>query len=250
MKQITCPACDATLAPESINIKEGVALCPSCGKLSRLAELVEREIPDPTVLTTSPKGCSYQKTLDGFDLAVSTASPGSAVFMLLFTGFWNSVLLVFLSVALSGLYANLIGPLPKWFPGVQGGTGGPQTNGHPMSLGESLFILLFLTPFILIGVGTLIAAIYGFFGRIVVSVAGSEGRIRNIAGPFHWTRRFDASDVQSISMGQTSYQVNNRHLPRIEIRTGEKTIGLCNGLRDDRMRWVLGSLTILLTKTA
>ncbi len=35
----TLPDCDETIAPEDINIKEGVALCPQCGKLSRLSQL-------------------------------------------------------------------------------------------------------------------------------------------------------------------------------------------------------------------
>lgn len=52
-----CPDCDEPLKAEDINIKEGVALCPICSKLSRLSSLNTSSRSIAEFLDKPPAGC-------------------------------------------------------------------------------------------------------------------------------------------------------------------------------------------------
>lgn len=74
MSENFCPGCGAGLPVESINIAEGVALCPDCGRLSRLRDVVDRKRPINEVLADPPRGCSL--TQQGHEI-VATVRRGS-----------------------------------------------------------------------------------------------------------------------------------------------------------------------------
>ena len=144
MSDYFCPSCDTPLASEHINIAEGVALCPGCGKLSRLSEVVEHERPSDEIVNDPPPGCSLNNEINATVIRISLRSVGGCVGSLAVCLFWNGITSVFVLIALSGLYANLIGPVPAWFPA-------PTMDDGPMGLGMTIFLCLFLTPFVTIG---------------------------------------------------------------------------------------------------
>jgi hypothetical protein len=111
-----CPACDNVLTADTINIKEGVALCPKCGKLSRLSELTYSDRSIQEILSKPPAGCSIIALDHGVIARASLRSVSGFIFPALFALFWNGVISLFVSQAIAGLYANLIGPVPEWFP--------------------------------------------------------------------------------------------------------------------------------------
>jgi hypothetical protein len=41
-----------------MNIAEGVALCPSCGRLSRLSQIIEFHKPMRELIDHPPRGCT------------------------------------------------------------------------------------------------------------------------------------------------------------------------------------------------
>ncbi|MDB5357290.1 MAG: hypothetical protein JWN24_3743 [Phycisphaerales bacterium] len=242
----TCPACGQPIAANDINIHEGVGLCRSCGKLSRLADIADQPAVDVSALATPPVGCSCDEPFGG-DLAVraSARSFGAALGALAICLFWNGIVSIFVVFLIGGLYTHFIGPLPKWFPV-------PSSNGkNDMSyndpLGTWLFLCLFLTPFVLIGLGMILVFLMCLFGRVEVLVTGSDGRVRTGFGPFSWTRRFDASRVKRVVVGQTSYSQNGQTKALIQIEA-DRNVKFGSMLPDERRTWMLGVLHVLLVQ--
>ncbi len=129
-----CPDCDAAITADDINIREGVALCPGCGALKRLGELSLTTRPVAEILAQPPAGCTAEPTGQGAHVVASLRSIGGFIVTLFFALFWNGIVSVFVVHALCGLYANLVGPLPAWFPALDAKNGVPRLNGAPMEL--------------------------------------------------------------------------------------------------------------------
>src|SRR5437868_14236 len=107
-----CPDCDESLAAEAVNIKEGVALCPKCGTLSRLSELNYGDRSMEEILGQPPSGCSITPLGQVVVATASLRSVGGFLVTVAFALFWNGIVSVFVLLAIAGLYTNLIGPLP------------------------------------------------------------------------------------------------------------------------------------------
>jgi hypothetical protein len=243
-----CPNCGQPIATDDINVGEGVALCRGCGKLSRLSEVLEQPTTDPTAITRPPAGCSYDGSYAGATvIRASLRSIGSAAGMLAICLFWNGIVSVFLVQAIGGLYFHFVGDLPEWFPMASAGEG---SRGHPIPLGMTLFLCLFLTPFVVIGV-CMIGAFFCFlFGAVEVDVSGSDGRVRTSIGVLRWTRRFDASQVTRVSLGQTKWQENGRSKELIEIEAADRTVRFGTMLSPERRQWLMTVLHMLLVRRA
>ena len=241
----TCPACGQPIATNDINMNEGVGLCRSCGKLSRLGEIAVQPEIDAKALATPPAGCSCDEQIGG-DLVVraSLRSPGAAVGTLAVCLFWNGIVSVFVLIAIAGLYTNLVGPLPRWFPAPTS-NGKNGSLGPNMPLGMTLFLCVFLIPFVVIGLGMFLAFLMCLVGRIEVVVTGTDGRVRTGFGPFNWTRRFDPSRVKRVVIAQTSYEQNGQRKPLIQIEA-DRTIKFGSLLPDERRAWMLGVLHLQL----
>ena len=240
-----CPACAQSIATDDINVKDGVAHCRSCGKLSRLADLIDQPSVDPKVLETPPAGCSYDQAIDGGAVVrASLRSPGVAVGLLAFCLFWNGIVSTFLLTAIGGLYTNLIGPLPQWFP-VWMNSGKRGQLGPNMHLGETLFLCIFLIPFVVVGLGMFLAFLIRVIGRVEMIILGNEGKVRTGFGPFNWTCRFDASQVKRVTVGRTSYEQNGQFKPLISIEA-DRTVKFGSMLPDDRRAWMLSAAQLLL----
>jgi len=240
----TCPACGQPLAIDDINIKEGVGLCRACGKLSPLSLIAEVPAADPSLLAKPPDGCSFAEPMGGgLIVRASLRSPGTAVAMLAICLFWNGIVSIFVLLAIAGLYTNLIGPLPHWFPGPPGGKSGSNIG---MPLGMAIFLCIFLIPFVTIGlilIGTFLNMV---MGRIEVRIESGIGLVRTGFGPFNWTRKFDASKVKRVIDGQTSWESNGRRQQVVQLETEDKTIKFGSMLTERRREWMMGLLHVLL----
>jgi len=240
-----CPFCDNLLTSDAMNIKEGVALCPSCGKLSRLSDLNTSGRSISEILARPPDGCSISS--DGHRV-VATVSLRSWISFLTYTGvalFWNSMLSVFVLTAIAGLYTNLIGPLPQWFPAPGLNDGKPEMNGRPMELGMTLFLCLFLIPFVMIGIMMIGAAIMNLLGKVEVVIFEFDSYVATGVGPLRWKKRFDPREVRSVEYGMTAWQSNGNSLPLIEIKA-DRTVKFGSQMQDHRMEWLVMVLRQLL----
>ena len=240
MSDYYCPACDAPLSSEDINIAEGVALCPSCGKLARLSDLIEYERPSKEVINDPPPGCSMVNQFDAMVIRVSLRSFSGFLGALFVCLFWNGITGIFVLIALAGLYTNIVGPLPAWFPA-------PDFDDQ-MGLGMSLFLCLFLTPFVLIGLAMLGAVLLAMAGSLLVRVGGDWATVKTGVGPIGYTRRFDPRKVQRVSTGRTKWKSNDQTKPLIEIEA-DRTVRFAAGLEEAKRDWLIAVLRRLFKTT-
>jgi hypothetical protein len=234
-----CPDCDQQIQADDINIREGVALCPGCGKLSRLSELNAGERSAAEVLDSPPSGCAVYPLGNAVVVSASLRSFGTAVGCLAIALFWNGIVSVFVLIAFCGLYTNLVGPLPNWFPAP--GKGNVNAKGGPMELGEALFLCVFLIPFVTVGTGLAGAVVLTIFGKIRVVVDEFDSYVATGVGFLRWKSRFDARAVRAVNRSFSTWKTNDRHQPLIEL-VANRTIKFGSFLREERMEWLLAVL--------
>lgn len=229
-----CPLCGEELPIESINITEGVALCPSCGKLSRLADVAGRKRPMAELIARPPKGCSIYERGQDVIMRVSLRSLGGFLAALFISLFWNGIVSVFVLIAVAGLYTNLVGPLPNWFPA-------PQNNNQAMGLGESIFLCIFLIPFVTVGSVMIGVTLMNLSGKVEVWLADREASVGTGVGLLVWRSRFDPTAVRGVTVGNSTSQSNGKTSPVIVIEA-DRTIKFGSMLSDDRREWLQAML--------
>jgi hypothetical protein len=234
-----CPECSAILDALDINIAEGVALCPSCGVLTRLSQLVAALPPlDPAA--PPPRGCSL--TTEGLDtmLTATCTSKRGAVGFFLFAAFWNSIVGIFVITALGGLYANLVGPLPSWVPKMANSN---ANGGPPMDLGMSIFMALFMVPFVLVGLLVIWLFLVALAGVVRVTIRTGTARIFSGIGRVGRTTHVELSSIAAVRIheklkpsdeGEGSYEISLEG-PASPIRFGSM-------LTRERRNWLATAL--------
>lgn len=236
-----------------MNLKEGVVLCPSCGTLTRLSQLL-RPVGDEAVAVDwsstandiwrqPPSGCSVRGSRDNIIIKATTRSLGTAAGLAFFAVFWNAIVSVFLVIAISGVYGYLIGKLPGWFPAPSG------NKKSPIPFGISLFMLLFLTPFVLVGLGLIRAILVSLFGSVILHVEHGRARVSTGIGMLRRWRRFQVDEVTRVSLGEHELKwqndSSNKPTRAVHIEAG-KVIRAGNDLSEARMKWFGSAATLLL----
>jgi len=187
-----CPRCDASLPVESINIQEGVALCPGCGALSRLKEIVDQTRPTGEILSHRPRGC----TIEEGDQEIFVA------------------------------------------PEMEGGD----------SLGMTLFLCVFLTPFVTIGAFLIATVLTTAFGAVQAVIREELVLIRTGIGRIAWTKRFDPRQFRQLTTTTTTkWQKNNEPTEVIEV-IADETVQFGSMLARERREWMAAVLKEMLSK--
>lgn len=210
-------------------------------------------------------------------------------FFLLFATFWNSITWLFVFLALSGSMpsptSQHINPHPIPTPAetapqpptspseplnVEAATPTSSTSPAPSPAppatppaappaelhsattagsGIEWFLLLFMIPFVLIGLVTASLAILGLFGRCEVTLRNHAGEAFTGVGPpslhLGWTRRFSADLVRAVNIRNSNSSTNgkpNKHI--VIVADNDVPLGLF--LSPDRRRWLAGALRSLL----
>ena len=158
-----------------------------------------------------PRGIKMERTTDGGVVIKSRIFSGIAVFFIVFALFWNAITSVFVCDVL-GRTAKKYG----WdisLPDI-------MTSGTKMSLGGSW---LFITPFILVGIGTALAAIRGVFGKCVIAVSHDEASVFTGVGALGRTQRFNPQSVKRLGRYH-AYSQNNQPVYNllIEMNNGRE----------------------------
>ncbi|MFI4881210.1 MAG: hypothetical protein ACIAQU_01350 [Phycisphaerales bacterium JB064] len=259
----TCP-CGATIEIDDINIAEGVALCRRCGKVSRLSAIASGDMVEHPRATGArskkdaaeerkaaalaqgdpPAGCGLHDYGDRVVLRASARSMSSAAGLLFFCAFWNGIVSIFLVVLFSSIMAHMGVTLPAWFPSPMQSSG--QGSSSNMPLGMTVFMGLFLTPFVLIGLAMFGALLVSVAGKVEVRLHGPDGVVFTGVGPFGWKRKFDADAVEAVRLTESDVEVNNRKQRAIAIETAKKTIKFGSGMPDQRRLWLGGVLKTML----
>lgn len=111
--------------------------------------------------------------------------------------FWNGIVSVFVFVNVASTL-NLLGiPVPEAFPA-------PTMEGEPMGWGMTLFLWIFLTPFILVGLGILAALVGALMGRTVVRLRPGEGVVFSGIGSWGKRQRFDPGSIRTVLLEEAT----------------------------------------------
>jgi hypothetical protein len=147
MRTPTCSNCGKTIPPDDVNVARDVAFCRACNLAYPLSSLASGLALDAKVdLHQPPPGCWHRRTGMGSLAGASHRSLGMALPLLGVALFWNGIVSVFVLLAVSSTLHLLNVPMPEWFPA-------PRMNDEAMGTGMTIFLWIFLTPFIVIGLG-------------------------------------------------------------------------------------------------
>jgi hypothetical protein len=101
----------------------------------------------------------------------------------------------------------------------------------------TLFLCIFLIPFVTIGVGMIVAAMMNLFGKVEVVVDELDSYVAIGIGIVKWKRRFDPHQVRSVSYGTRSWQSEGGPSKLIEL-AADRTIKFGSLLQPERMEWL------------
>ncbi|MEM1027478.1 MAG: hypothetical protein AAGJ38_05290 [Planctomycetota bacterium] len=248
--RVECDECGLEISADDVNVAADTAYCRACGTLSRLSTLVGADAfaPDQELesIDTSdpPYGCSSRD--DGYRQVVQVnrgAGLGTIVGSLAACLFWNGIVSVFVAIALASTLIHAGVVAPGWFPEF-------EEDGDAMSVGMTIFLWLFLTPFIAIGTGLAGAFLMSLIGKIVIIIEDDAGTVYQGIGPLGWRRRFTLSDVTGVSIGQTTWQENGEHKPVVTIGTrGGGMLRFGSLLTARRRAWLAAELRRVISQS-
>ncbi len=119
-----------------------------------------------------------------------------------------------------------------------------------MGLGMSLFLCVFLIPFVAVGTGMVGVALMNLVGKVEVVLDEYNSYAATGIGPLVWKKRFDPLQVHSIDFTsktwQTEGQANSDRL--IELKS-DRIIKFGSFLQSDRLEWMCSALKELLLKS-
>jgi hypothetical protein len=218
--QVQCSTCRSKLPAEDVNIDTVLAKCRSCNSVFDFSDQVRLEkipetkvkrdrgdIPLPRQIRVDDRGRTLEIT--------RRWARGPAFFFLFFSGFWNLIVSIFVVAFLSGMMRptrNSSGQPPPWFMG------------------------LFLTPFVLVGIGTGWAALALLFNTTRIRVVDRRLMVRH--GPIWWPgkRDLDTSTLDQLYCEEyVAYTQNNVPQYRFQVQAickdGSK-LKLVRGMED------------------
>jgi hypothetical protein len=231
-----CPKCRRVIPSDDINVAKDVAYCRDCNISYRLSDLTyDNDVRAGVNLNDPPQGAWYRSDGGGTVIGATNRSVGAAFVMLFFALFWNGITSVFVTFALASTLHLLHVPLPAWFPA-------PKMNNNNMGPGETLFLWLFLTPFITVGLFVLAACLSSLFGKTEAKIENRQGKLFTGIGSLGWKRTFDPSEVHDVRISQSrNNQGKDTFVIVIETREG-KQFKIGSLLTNERQQFVAGAL--------
>ena len=231
----TCTKCRRMIPSDDINVAKNVAYCRDCNISYRLSDLTFNDAGVNLDLQNPPEGAWYRADGSGIVIGATNRSVGAALGMLFVALFWNGIVSLFAVFALSSTLHLLHIPLPGWFPA-------PKMNDNNMGAGMTVFLWLFLTPFILIGLTMIGTCLSSLFGRTEARIENARGTLFTGIGAIGWKRNFDTSEVGDVRIHQTrSNEGRESFTILVEMREG-KQYKLGSLLTPERREFVMGAL--------
>lgn len=210
--ELKCPRCGAVLAMEDVNMATDMALCRACNQISRFSDLVQEE-GDEDILDSVPRRMEVVKTARGLEVTYRKLK-GPGFFFLFFSLVWNAITYGALSMMLGKMtHENLVGQL-------------------------------FLIPFVLVGLGTFLGAVYFLFGRMTLTLAPGRGELFRGVGNMGRRQQFFLAKDSRISIEPSNIQQNHRVLEKIVVeQPGRKPFEFGTGIAEtEAQRYVAAIL--------
>lgn len=249
-----CPDCGRRVRRR--DIAAGRAACAGCGRvMSSLAlsgtsgDAEGRGIPrqpgstlSPAVAVdpgTPPKGVWFRDDGKTMELGASTRSLAAGIFMTVMGLFWCGITGLFVAFSITAILQGL---------GLVS-----AASGRAGSLGAGLFMLLFSTPFVLVGVWMLWSAAMAVGGRVEVTLRGDDLDVFSGIGPVGRRRRVSATGVEGVieevRVTRTSRGTTTTRSILLTV-PGTKGVRFGAGLRQERRDFVVGMLKRVLGVTS
>lgn len=242
----TCPQCQQRIPGEDINVGKDIAYCRVCNLGHSFAALVQGEPVEEAVdFQRPPPGVWFHRSPLNTVIGASHRSLGAALGLLAISLFWNGIVSVFVALALSSTLHLLGVAVPEWFPA-------PKMNQSDMGWGMTIFLWLFLTPFMLIGLGMILGFLSCLGGRTEVRITPTGGTLFGGIGPVGRRRRFTPHDVKSVTVDRSISHGRRRQQTRqsqivITLQDGS-TLKLGSGLEERRLRFMAAALRTVLSR--
>jgi hypothetical protein len=235
-----CPQCRNTILSEEVNVARDVAYCRKCNLSHSLSTLThDGELEPATDMLNPPKGAWWTSSGAETVIGATHRSLGTAAGALAFGLFWNGIVSVFVLLAIAGTLHQLGLPVPHWFPA-------PNVNDSPMGLGMVIFLWIFLTPFITIGlimIGTFLSALAG---RTEVRSNHDEVVVFVGIGALGWRRRLPTSEIQEVLVNHQQWRDSDgdpRHKTCIVLETRQgKEVRFASMLNPERRKFMAAAL--------
>ena len=246
MSTPTCPKCKRIIPSEEVSVANNVAFCRACNLAHQLSALVHGSgLTEKVDLHRPPAGAWFRNDASGTVVGATHRSLGTALGLLGISLFWNGIVSVFVALAIVATLKHLHLPVPDWFPT-------PKMNGEPMNVGITIFLWLFLTPFIVIGAGMIGGFLSCLVGRTDVHMKGSQGMVFTGIGPLGWRRRFDPATVKDVRIDDGAWTDSDGHRQNrpavvIEAQSG-KLVEFGTMLTEDRRKFVAAALRLALVR--
>jgi hypothetical protein len=235
-----CAKCSQVIPSTDINVGANVAFCRSCNLAHQLSDLARGTGIDPSVDVNQPPAGTWRRNSGyGTVIGASHRSVGSAIAIFLFAAFWNGIVSVFVGLALASTLALLGIKPPGWLPV-------PSSDGGPIGLGFTIFLWLFLTPFIAIGLAMIFAFFSCLAGKTEIRVRDWQGEIFRGIGPLGLTKKFKTELVKEIRIEDRQWRDSdgdrrrNTHIV-VEMKEG-KAIKFASSLAEDRRQFLAAAM--------
>jgi hypothetical protein len=162
-----------------------------------------------------------------------------------FSAFWNGIVSVFVALAVSSTISHLGIKPPGWMPT-------PIMNGGAMGVGMTIFLWLFLTPFILVGLAMLCGFVMCLGGRTEVHLRDWQGEIFSGIGPIGRRRAFKTETVKDVRIEDKQWRDSDGDRRRsteilIEMTEG-KPLKFGSSLAEDRRQFMAAAIRNALLK--
>jgi hypothetical protein len=233
----TCPRCKGVIPSDDVNVANDIAFCRTCNLSHRLSDLTSGTVVDEEVdASRPPAGTWFQRDGRGTVVGATHRSIGQAFGLLLFALFWNGIVSVFVAFAFASTLKHLGISAPQWFPPA-------KMNGGPMGVGMTIFLWLFLTPFIAVGLGMLAAFLSSLAGKTELQIQGNQCVLFTGVGALGWRKRFATSEVRDVRIEDKRWRDSDgdsRRSTQIVIETTNKPIKFGSMLSKERRQFVAG----------
>jgi hypothetical protein len=242
----TCPKCRRIIPGDDINVAGDVAFCRVCNVAHKLSELAQGTGIDPNLdLARPPQGAWQRASGLGTVIGASHRSIGGAAGLFAFAAFWNGIVSVFVALALSSTLTLIGLDRPSWFPK-------PIMNGGAMGAGITVFLWLFLTPFIVIGLAMIGAFLSCLAGRTEVRIRDWQGEIFSGIGSLGFRRKFNTENVKDVRIEDKQWRDSDGDRRRsvnivIEMLEG-KPLKFGSGLTEERRQFVAAAVRSAVVK--
>ena len=114
-----------------------------------------------------------------------------------------------------------------------------------MPVGLTVFLWLFLTPFIAVGLVLFTTFLSCLAGRTEIRIQGGEGCLLSGVGPLRFRQHFSTGEVKDVRIEDRQWCDSNGHARRkaqIVIETDRKRIQLGSMLTQERRQFVAAAL--------